>query len=55
MSIGAFAVYEGHANWIINKSGQIAPAADYRALVEEMKASVRSRHGIELQEEVRFA
>ena len=55
ISVGAFSVYEGHANWIVNKSGQIAPAADYRALVDEMKARVRRCHGVELQEEVRFA
>ena len=53
LSCGAFAIYEKHANWIVNKTRAIAPAADYLKLIEMMKQRVNDKFGIELEEEVR--
>lgn len=49
-SVGGAAVYEGHCNFIINKGG--ATASDVLRLAEILKARVKERFGIELQEEV---
>jgi len=51
MRVGGAAVYERHANIIINTGG--ATCADVLALAARMKAAVRERFGVELQEEVR--
>ncbi len=53
LSCGAFAVYEKHANWIVNRSRGVAPAADYLRLVNMMKQRVHDKFGIELEEEIR--
>jgi UDP-N-acetylmuramate dehydrogenase len=47
---GGAAVYGGHANFILNCGG--ATAADVRALARTMKARVKRKYGIELEEEV---
>ena len=53
LSCGAFAVYEKHANWIVNKTKAVAPAADFLRLVEMMKQRVLDKFGIKLEEEIR--
>jgi UDP-N-acetylmuramate dehydrogenase len=47
---GGAGVYAGHANFIINYGG--ATAQDIRSLAREMKARVKRKFGIELEEEV---
>jgi UDP-N-acetylmuramate dehydrogenase len=47
---GRAGVYAGHANFILNYGG--ATAEDIRALARTMKARVRRKFGIELEEEV---
>jgi UDP-N-acetylmuramate dehydrogenase len=47
---GGARVYPGHANFILNCGG--ATAEDIRALARTMKARVKRKFGIELQEEV---
>jgi UDP-N-acetylmuramate dehydrogenase len=47
---GGAQVYAGHANFILNCGG--ATAEDIRALARTMKARVKRKFGIELQEEV---
>jgi UDP-N-acetylmuramate dehydrogenase len=51
MRVGGAAVYEQHANIIINTGN--ATCADVLTLAARMKAAVRDRFGVELQEEVR--
>lgn len=48
--VGNAAVYEGHANFIINRGG--ATSKDVCQLAAELKKRVRSEFGVELQEEV---
>ncbi len=52
MRVGGAAVYEGHANFIINK--ERASAQDVLRLAEELKGRVRERFRVELEEEVIF-
>jgi UDP-N-acetylmuramate dehydrogenase len=52
LRIGQAAVFQGHANFIINLGG--ATARDVLALAAELKDRVRSRFGVELEEEVVF-
>jgi UDP-N-acetylmuramate dehydrogenase len=52
MRVGDAMVFPKHANIIVN-AGQ-ATAHDVLALAEVMKARVRSRFGVELEEEVMF-
>ncbi len=47
---GGAGVYAGHANFILNYGG--ATAEDVRALARTMKARVKRKFGIELEEEV---
>jgi len=47
---GGAGVYAGHANFILNFGG--ATAGDVRALARTMKARVKRKFGIELEEEV---
>jgi len=47
---GGAAVYSGHANFILNCGG--ATAEDIRALARTLKARVKRKFGIELEEEV---
>jgi len=49
---GGAAVYEGHANFIINTGG--ATSRDVRRLAEELKQAVERETGIRLEEEVIF-
>lgn len=50
--IGEAYVSETHANFIINTGG--ATCADIQALIARIKAEVKARFGIDLEEEVRF-
>jgi UDP-N-acetylmuramate dehydrogenase len=50
LRVGDAAVFEGHANFLINRGG--ATAADVLALAAELKKRVRERSGILLEEEV---
>ena len=50
LRVGGAAVYSGHANFIINRGR--ATAADVLGLAREMKARVRRKFGISLEEEV---
>lgn len=50
LRVGDAAVFEGHANFLINRGG--AKAADVLALAAELKKRVRERSGILLEEEV---
>jgi UDP-N-acetylmuramate dehydrogenase len=52
MKVGGAAVYEGHANFIINK--ERASAQDVLSLAQELKGRVRERFSVELEEEVIF-
>lgn len=52
LCVGGAAVYARHANIIINTGS--ATCADVLALAKLMKAAVRKKFGIELQEEVRY-
>jgi UDP-N-acetylmuramate dehydrogenase len=52
LSVGNAAVYENHANFIINRGG--ATAAEVRQLAEKLKERVENEFGIKLQEEVIF-
>ncbi|MBN1937986.1 MAG: UDP-N-acetylmuramate dehydrogenase, partial [Candidatus Aminicenantes bacterium] len=52
MTVGGAAVYEGHGNFIYNRSG--ASAADVRCLAALLKARVKERFGVDLREEVIF-
>jgi UDP-N-acetylmuramate dehydrogenase len=52
MSRGEIRVADYHANLIYN-SGE-GTAADLRAVIDELKARVRSRFGIEIEEEVQY-
>jgi UDP-N-acetylmuramate dehydrogenase len=52
MKVGGAAVYEGHANFIINK--ERASAQDVLRLARELKGRVRERFSVELEEEVIF-
>src|SRR5439155_18760227 len=47
---GAAQVSTLHGNFVINRGG--ATAADIRALIGEVKARVRERRGVELEEEI---
>ena len=49
---GGAQVSDKHANFIINEAD--ASAADIERLIEHVSATVRARHGVELQHEVRF-
>lgn len=50
--IGGAKISEIHANFIINEGG--ATVRDIRALIEKMKDAVRTKFGVELQEEIRY-
>jgi len=50
LMVGNAAVYENHANFIINKGG--ATSRDVCQLAAELKKRVKSAFGVELQEEV---
>ena len=52
LRVGDAMVFAKHANIIVNAGH--ATAADVLALAEEMKARVRARFGVELEEEVMF-
>jgi len=52
IKVGGAAVYQGHANFILNKGG--ATAEDVLSLAQELKRRVREKHNIELEEEVIF-
>ena len=52
MRVGGAAVYEGHANFIINE--ERASAQDVLRLAQELKGRVRERFSVELEEEVIF-
>ena len=51
-SIGGAQVSEKHANFIINTGG--ATAAEIERLIEHVRRTVRDRHGVRLQAEVRI-
>ena len=53
MRIGGAVVSPKHANFIVNDEG--GSAADVRRLVEQVRATVRRRTGVELQPEIVFA
>jgi UDP-N-acetylenolpyruvoylglucosamine reductase len=48
--VGAARVSDRHANFIVNEGG--ASATDVLALVEEVRAAVLARHGVQLENEV---
>lgn len=50
LAVGNAAVYEGHANFIINRGG--ATSKDVCQLVAELKRRVKSEFGVDLREEV---
>ena len=50
--LGGARISDIHANFIVNDGG--ATAADVLGLANKVRTSVRDRHGIELQTEVRF-
>jgi UDP-N-acetylmuramate dehydrogenase len=50
--IGNAQVSEKHANFIINLGG--ATAKDVRELIEHIRRTVKDKHGVELQPEVKF-
>jgi len=52
LRVGRAAVYQGHANFIINLDN--ASAKDILSLAQELKEKVKDRFGIELEEEVIF-
>jgi len=52
LTVGGAAVYHGHGNFIFNRGE--ATAADVRGLAAILKARVKERFGIELEEEVIF-
>lgn len=52
LSVGGAAVYQGHGNFLYNRGG--ATAADVRALAAILKARVKDRFGLDLEEEVIF-
>jgi len=52
LRVGGAAVYPGHSNFLINRGN--ATARDVLALAGELKARVKERFGIELEEEVIF-
>ena len=52
MSRGGIRVADYHANLIYNSGG--GAAVELRGIVEELKARVRDRFGLELEEEVRY-
>ena len=52
MTVGGAAVYEGHGNFLYNRGK--ATAADVRRLAAVLKAKVKERFGVELEEEVIF-
>jgi UDP-N-acetylmuramate dehydrogenase len=52
LTVGAAAVYQGHGNFLYNRGG--ATAADVRALAAILKARVKERFRLDLEEEVIF-
>jgi UDP-N-acetylmuramate dehydrogenase len=50
--IGGAQVSEKHANFIVNAGG--ATAADIEGLIEEVRATVEARTGVQLHPEVRI-
>jgi len=52
LRVGGAAVYEGHANFILNQME--ATAKDILSLAQELKRRVREKYDIELEEEVIF-
>ncbi|MFM8559034.1 MAG: hypothetical protein ACKOC6_05445 [bacterium] len=52
LRVGVAAVFAKHANILVNAGH--ATAADMLALAEVLKARVRKRFGVELEEEVMF-
>lgn len=53
LAIGGASVSDKHANFIVNAEGA-ATAADVEALIERVRAMVRSRTGVDLEPEVRI-
>lgn len=52
LRVGDAAVYDRHANFIVNLGG--ATARDIRALIERVKREVFEKRGVALEEEVRY-
>ncbi|MBL8755580.1 MAG: UDP-N-acetylenolpyruvoylglucosamine reductase, partial [Planctomycetes bacterium] len=52
LRIGGLEVSGMHANYFINDGG--GTAAEFRALMEEVRARVRAKFGVELEPEVKF-
>jgi len=52
LTVGGAAVYRGHGNFLYNRGD--ASAADVRRLAEILKARVKERFGVDLEEEVIF-
>lgn len=52
LAVGGAAVYHGHGNFLYNRGD--ASAADVRRLAEILKARVKERFGVDLEEEVIF-
>lgn len=52
IKVGGAAVYEGHANFILNQGE--ATAKNILSLAQELKRRVKEKHNIELEEEVIF-
>ncbi len=50
-TVGGAKIAEEHANFIINDGGT---AQDIRALIKAMKTAVKTRYGIDLQEEIEY-
>ena len=50
--IGGAKISETHANFILNENN--ATSKDVREIIEKIKASVKEKFGVELQEEIRY-
>ena len=51
-SVGGAQVSEKHAGFVINRGG--ATAADVRALLDAVRATVLEKYGVELEPEIRI-
>ena len=51
--VGGASVYSGHANWLINKNRK-ARAFDIKKLADDLKQKVRTKFGVELEEEINY-
>ena len=52
LRIGGAVVSDKHANFILNDNG--ATAQDVKTLIADVKSAVKTRFGVELQEEIRY-